>query len=419
MTLGDRLGPAADRSHRPGGTTPPPATGADTSGPGMPPGSDDGWPRSPWSGDDGHDGSADRPAFGPHPPRSDRPADTRTAPDGPHLGAPPHPADAGYAEADLDDGHTWYARPPRYTNAPPPGPGRPATDGPGYAEPPTDPFGDTGAGFVRPPDPPWSRPADDEPPPRRPDSDRAYDGGVYDQEKQHEDEVLPPSEGVRRREGTVSTLQPANVYRVAPAKAGPAGPPPSQANGAAVLCGLLAVPMLAAAGALAATGDLPLPVVLLAMAVCSVLGGIRMIRRGSPLPPLLCAAGTVVVAVVGVLSKPLVPSPMGTVLGVVFTLYVGLVLIMIGLLRTRRTRRWLAARGREWLEQHPPKRRRLPAVTIPLPKLPKLRRRTRSRKPKRVKQMGRHVKARRRGPFRSRRPVSYVGRDAPSHDRRG
>lgn len=231
------------------------------------------------------------------------------------------------------------------------------------------------------------------------------------------DEGARTATGGRRSTGTlrlvpeVAELQPANAFRPHEEPARPAGEPPGVVVGAAALCGVLAVPMLATAGSLfggASRGsdvmDLSLSVISLLMAVGAVVGGVRMIRRGSPMVALLAAAFAVV-ATVGNLLRLIQPSAVDVVMCAVWAVFGFLTLIMIALLRTKRARRWFNARNREWQARHPGQRRR---IRVRLPGRP-ANRSERTVRPRKVKRVGRHV---RRSRWRSRRsgPVSVVGR---------
>ncbi len=196
---------------------------------------------------------------------------------------------------------------------------------------------------------------------------------------------------------------------------------------AAVLSGILSVPMLATAGSLLGGGvgtfGVLLPVVTLLMAVGCVLGGIRLMQRGSPLLALLDAT-FVLVAATGSLVRLVRPTILDAILAVIWALAALIALIMVGLLRGRRVRRWLVARSREWQAGRPPPRRR-PRMHLPdwpgrpdWLRLPRRSRAGRTRRPRRVRQLGRHVKARRGFGFARRRgPVSFVGRDSPDSAR--
>ncbi len=353
-------------------------------------------------------------------------------------------------------------------------------------EPAIDPFCDLGSGACAAPDPPWARPAtppssggaqssdppggtgedpgepgrseQGKPDPGRPRPGRgrqrsggqrrgrskgtgAWQSGagpagpgpsVDDTGTGPPDELIPPVADetepviIASPHQVVATLQPANISRlpVLAAPLGPAGEPPAAAMAAAVLCGILSVPMLATAGSLLGGGvgtfGVLLPVVTLLMAVGSVLGGIRLVQRGSPLLALLDAT-FVLISAAGSVFRLVAPSILDAILAVIWTLAALIALIMVGLLRRRHVRRWLMARSREWQAGRPPPRRR-PRLHLPdwpgRPAWLRLPRRSpalrRTRRPRRVRQVGRHVKARRGFGFPRRRgPVSFVGRDSP------
>jgi hypothetical protein len=223
----------------------------------------------------------------------------------------------------------------------------------------------------------------------------------------------------------VSDLRPANVVvrrPVQPVRA--AGDAPGLVVGAAVLCGLLAVPMLATAGSLfggASRGstflDLLLVLVTLAMAIGSVVGGVRMVSRGSPMLALLAATFTLV-AVIGNLFRLIDPSLLDVLMFLVWAFFGFLTMIMVTLLRTRKARRWFTARNLEWLAARPAPKRRLFKVRIRRVSETPQARRFRKTKPRRVKQVGRHVRRRRprrpdHRPGHSGHPLGFVGREAP------
>jgi hypothetical protein len=413
----------------------------------------DGVPQPPRS----DSGEQPQPAFGPEPPRAHQAGPAFPDADTPTGARPANPD--GWPSADH---YYWYVQTPNggYTTEAPPA-------GDYWRAQPTDPFGDSSgtegiwdhpsanppwaAASAPPPGPaahgPAANPDPDEPPApgpaddpptgtgsatsngHRPAADAASDGPAA------EDELLPPAEGAAREPDqehptlTVRALQPATVYRQAiastPHSAESAGSPPSSATAAAALCGLLAVPMLATAGALfggvsGGAFQLLLPVVTLLMAAGCVVGGVRLISRGSPLLPLFIALVAAIAAASSLLRSGDGLTDM--MLAGLWVVFLPLALIMVALLRSRRVRRWLIARSREWQASRPPSRRRrfrLPAIHIKLPKLPRRDPSRRpARKPTRVKQVGRHAPQRRSWlPWR-RGPVSYVGRESP-RDRDG
>jgi hypothetical protein len=241
-----------------------------------------------------------------------------------------------------------------------------------------------------------------------------------------EDDYPPP----RRREApsrpepalhlVVSDLRPANaVVKMPPKPIRAAGDAPGVVVGAAVLCGLLAVPMLATAGSLFAGAsrgstffDLLLVLATMTMAVGSVVGGVRLITRGSPLLALLAASFTLV-AVVGNLFRLISPSLLDVLMFVVWAFFGFLTLIMVAQLRTKRARRWFTARNVEWQAAHPNTKRRLFRVRIRRLSETERARAFRKNKPRRVKQVGRHVKRRRPRRSRPGQPLHFVGREAP------
>lgn len=219
----------------------------------------------------------------------------------------------------------------------------------------------------------------------------------------------------------VSDLRPANVVVKMPAKAiREAGDAPGIVVGAAVLCGLLAVPMLATAGSLFAGAsrgsqflDLLLVLATLGMAIGSVVGGVRLVTRGSPLLALL-AASFCLVAVVGNLFRLIRPSLLDVLMFVVWAFFGFLTLIMVALLRTRRARRWFTARNLEWQAKNPAStKRRLFRVRIRRRSETERARNFRKNKPRRVKQVGRHVRRRRPRKNPSGQPLHFVGKDTP------
>ncbi|BCJ34702.1 hypothetical protein Athai_22050 [Actinocatenispora thailandica] len=354
------------------------------------------WIRPTWTAD------ADRP-HAHHGPRRGEPAPEaagspqadRDEPAGPAGGMPPW-TDAG-GDPPWPGGTSWTASSgPDPDATPPPG-------SPRFGAPMADRAGPAGTG-----------------------TGTGTDGPRTDAPQADEDDLLPPAGAPRRGQLTVARLQPANVrqlVRAAPPQ--PAGKPPGAATAAGVLCGILAVPMLATTGALFATGSHPaLAGSTFVAAILSVVGGIRLIQRGSPLLPLLCAAFSVLGGVL------LVSGAVGTgvlisVLGTVWLLFTVLALIMVVLLRRRRVRRWLTARGREWQRGRPTPRRWRWRRRVHLPerlrRRPKLRlvsrlrpaqRAGRTRRPAKVKRVGRHVRGGRRPGARS-GPVGFVGRDSP------
>ncbi|MGH3658296.1 MAG: hypothetical protein ACRDUA_16705 [Micromonosporaceae bacterium] len=123
---------------------------------------------------------------------------------------------------------------------------------------------------------------------------------------------------------------------------------------AAVLCGLLAVPMLASAGSLAAhatTGDglasvlsALLTVAVLAIAAVNVLGAVHLVQRGSPRLAQVGAYLTIGITAV-MLAAALIGSSatVAVTMGLVFLVPA---VVMLTLLGTRRAKRWLVARSR-------------------------------------------------------------------------
>jgi hypothetical protein len=219
----------------------------------------------------------------------------------------------------------------------------------------------------------------------------------------------------------VSDLRPANaVVRMPPKPIRAAGDAPGIVVGSAVLCGLLAVPMLATAGSLfggASRGsaflDLLLVLVTMTMAIGSVVGGVRLVTRGSPLLALLAATFTLV-AVIGNLFRLVKPSLLDVLMFLVWAFFGFLTLIMMALLRTKKTRRWFTARNLEWQAAHPgSKKRRLFKVRIRRLSETERARTFRKAKPRRVKQVGRHVRRRRPRRDRPGQPLGFVGREAP------
>ena len=381
MTLGDRVGRATNSSHRTNGSA-----GRSR---------DDAPPPEP--------SHSPRPAFGPEPPHADE-----TGPEFPGEAPVDQPVD-GSADAWPNADDFWTAQ-------------QPASDD--WHEQPADPFGDASSDEAwDAANPPWAEhappngtsavppPPDGDPPPRSKPEPAAAD-----------DEVLPPPDdtgGAKQDEHpifTVKALQPATVRAIgsAPEPVGRIGPPPSGATAAAVLSGLLAVPMLATAGALLGTGAGPvLPAALLVLTASCVAGGVRLMSRGSPLLPLFNAA-----VALAVTAAVLWLAPRGlttALLTALWVLFLPLALAMVVLLRGRKVRRWLIARSRQWQADRPPtrsRRFRLPAVHITFPKLPRRDpTKRKARKPTTVRREGRH-KRQRRG-FRRRGPVSYVGNKAP------
>jgi hypothetical protein len=241
-----------------------------------------------------------------------------------------------------------------------------------------------------------------------------------------EDDYPPPRRGAPSRPEpalhlVVSDLRPANVVvKMPPKPVRAAGDAPGIVVGSAVLCGLLAVPMLATAGSLFAGAsrgstffDMLLVLATMGMAIGSVVGGVRLVSRGSPLLALLAASFTLV-AVVGNLFRLIRPSLLDVLMFVVWAFFGFLTLIMVALLRTRKARRWFSARNLQWQAENPGsnKRRRFRVRIRRLSETERARN-FRKNKPRRVKQVGRHV--RRRRPRRSRpgQPLGFVGREAP------
>lgn len=405
--------------------------------PGFVPPPDPPWIRPPASGP-----SAPRPTTGPVPPSAGPTTPTGDADDPPPragaagtaAGAGPtatRPTDSdrrsgpgGGGIGDPLDPPPWV-RPSWADGDPPPGPfgGPPpsaahderqaggarwtGSDDPGTAPPRT---GGSANG--------WSGPRDGDP-----GGAPAGDAGA---DEDGEDELLPPAGTARRGQLAVARLQPANVRRLVRATpVQPAGKPPGSATAAGVLCGILAVPMLATTGALFATRAHPaLAASTFVVAILSVLGGIRLIQRGSPLLPLLCAAFSVLGGVL-LISGAVGSGVLISVIGTVWLLFTALALIMVLLLRRRRVRRWLTARGREWQRGRPAPRRWRWRRRVQLPDRlrfgPRLRsrvvarlrpaqRRT-TRRPAKVKRVGRHVRGGRSGSRSG--PVGFVGRDSP------
>jgi hypothetical protein len=199
-----------------------------------------------------------------------------------------------------------------------------------------------------------------------------------------------------------------------------AGDAPGIVVGSAVLCGLLAVPMLATAGSLfggASRGsaflDLLLVLVTMTMAIGSVVGGVRLVTRGSPLLALLAATFTLV-AVIGNLFRLVKPSLLDVLMFLVWAFFGFLTMIMMAQLRTKKARRWFTARNLEWQAAHPgSKKRRLFKVRIRRLSETERARTFRKAKPRRVKQVGRHVRRRRPRRDRPGQPLGFVGREAP------
>lgn len=403
----------------------------------------DGVPLPPRSGT----GEQPQPAFGPEPPRAHQAGPAFPDADTP-TGATPSADPDGWPSP---DDYYWYSQTPN---------GAYTTEAPGTRDHRragrTDPFADTSGTehiWDHPSaNPPWAEPSTPPPGPAYEPADEgrsapdpangtATDAGSPADDTEPgdsetsaaEDELLPPADGVGKDTEqehptlTVRALQPATVYRqaITAAPEAAAGDPPSTVTAAAALCGLLAVPMLATAGALfgGVSGglfQLLLPVLTLLLAAGCVVGGMRLVSRGSPLLSLFIAL-VAVVAAVSTLVR-LGSSLTDLLLAALWTVFTPIALIMVALLRGRRVRRWLIARSQEWQASRPPSRRRfrLPAVHISLPK-PARRdpKRSPARKPTRVKQVGRHAPQRRSWiPWR-RGPVSYVGRDSPRTDRDG
>lgn len=464
MTLGDRFGRRANRHHQP--YRPTPAAGAPASPPDSPPLDQPPIDEAPFGT------AAPRPAFGPEPPRA-------------HQDGPAFPGSAGYRKSPTDRAAPSYPGPDTdpvdhafaswFTEPAQPDDGWPVSGGTaGAASPrptafdagdlgePIDPFGDAAAGapfwHVQPDateraagqrsartGPTWADPAAEPdrksaPPEDSPDdasSDRPADPTPEPGDAGQPDEVLPPAGDTPagaadpHPKQVVAGLQPAKVYRpsVPVDIAEPAGDPPDAARTAAVLSGILALPMLATAGTLfggmsEGTGSFGvlLPFVTLLLAASCIVGGVRLLSRGSPLVSLFNATMAVVVGA-GSLFRLLTPNLLNALLAGLWILAAPLALIMVVLLRARRVRRWLTDRSREWQASRPaPRRRRyrlprLPHLRLPRIRLPR-RRAAATRRPTRVRQVGRHT----RGPrfaFLRRGPVSYVGSDSPDAGRAG
>ncbi|MGH3735082.1 MAG: hypothetical protein ACRDT6_05610 [Micromonosporaceae bacterium] len=131
--------------------------------------------------------------------------------------------------------------------------------------------------------------------------------------------------------------------------------PPVRIVTAAVIGGLLAVPMLAAAGSLfahATTGDglasvvsALLSLVVLGIAGVNLMGAVHLVQRGTAWLTQLGGYLTIGVTAV-ILTSMLVGSSPGVAVPVALV-FLAPAIAMLTLLGTARARRWITARGRE------------------------------------------------------------------------
>jgi len=132
------------------------------------------------------------------------------------------------------------------------------------------------------------------------------------------------------------------------------GGPPAQVVAAAALCGVLALPMIAAAGSLAAFAvsdagastffSVLLALVVLATAGVDLVGAVHIVQRGTA--RLAQLAGYITIGVTALMLVGLMFQPsIGMVLAVP-VLFLPVSIAMLALLGNRRTRLWLSARSR-------------------------------------------------------------------------
>jgi hypothetical protein len=128
--------------------------------------------------------------------------------------------------------------------------------------------------------------------------------------------------------------------------------PPAQIVATTVLCGLLALPMLAAAGSLAAfavSGNAPVISTLLATAVLAtagvnLVGAVHIVHRGAA--RLAQLGGYLTIGITAVMLVGLMVQPSAGVALAVPLFFLPTAIAMLALLGNRRTRLWLAARSR-------------------------------------------------------------------------
>jgi hypothetical protein len=132
------------------------------------------------------------------------------------------------------------------------------------------------------------------------------------------------------------------------------GGPPAQVVAAAVLCGVLALPMIATAGSLAAfaVSDAGantflsglLAMIVLATAGVDLVGAVHIVQRGTARIAQLAGYLTIGVTALMLIGLMFQPS-IGVVLAVPL-LFLPAPIAMLALLGNRRTRLWLSARSR-------------------------------------------------------------------------
>ena len=129
---------------------------------------------------------------------------------------------------------------------------------------------------------------------------------------------------------------------------------PAQIIAAAALCGLLALPMLTAAGSLVAfavSGTVPIISTLLAAAVLAtagvnLVGALQIVQRGAA--RLAQLGGYLTIGVTAVMLIGLLIQPSAGVTLAVPLIFLPTAIGMLALLGNRRTRLWLAARSRNF-----------------------------------------------------------------------
>lgn len=131
---------------------------------------------------------------------------------------------------------------------------------------------------------------------------------------------------------------------------------PGRIVAAAALCAALALPMLGAAGSMAAAatsqdGLAPVPAALLAFAVLGIAvvnlyGAAMLVQRGTP--RYAQTGGYLTIGITAVLLAGLAASQSTGIAVTVALVFAGPAVAMLTLLGTRRARRWMLARSRSW-----------------------------------------------------------------------